>query len=143
MVKQVPKYKYSEFKKACKKFLKLKDNSVVVSGKSDQRKLFFINSIDELLDIIVNDDLKELKFVNSTDFRLSDDDPKPVVDGYKFIYNDIRGYLAFYFRDKDKRWYIKSFHKDDDCGENQFSIEFEKLKKQGLLIDDGKGDKNE
>lgn len=74
--------------------------------------------------------LQDLEFVNSLPFRLSTEIPPPICDAYNFKSGFSIGYISFFYSESNRKWVIKSFHRDDKCGPTAMEIAF---RNAGLL----------
>lgn len=116
---KMPYYDIEKLIKACKK----KTSTVIVlNGNLDKACEFFdLCTISEIVAFIGNGGCENLEFVNT---KLWDNNPNKSieikVDSYEFTTNNKKGYLAFMYNNKTKKWIIKSFHtafsdsKDDE-----------------------------
>jgi len=107
--KKSPSYKYSDFKKACRK--NNRNNLQIINNvPEDGGKYFNLPTKNQILDFIYWDGLKNRIFKNTEPWKQNPDKNKPImVDSYEFITGRKRGYIAF-FLDKYNNWVIKSFH---------------------------------
>ncbi|MEA5028003.1 MAG: hypothetical protein VB056_03910 [Sphaerochaeta associata] len=74
--------------------------------------------------------LEDLEFVNSIEYGRSLEVPPPIYDAYHFKSGFSVGNISFFFSESNRKWIIKSFHRDDACGPT--IMEFA-LRKAGLL----------
>jgi len=103
-----PYYIYSKFKDACGK----NPSSVFISKNAMKgaNEVFNLKKETDLLDFIYNDGLEKLEFYNSREWDNNPDKKNKIfIDAYEFISGLKRGYIAFLFNDKTKKWIIKSF----------------------------------
>ena len=108
--KKNPSYKFSDFKKACRK--NNRNNILIIYNvPQDAAKHFNLRTNNEILDFIYSGGLKNKIFKNSTVWKQNPDKQYiPImIDSYEFTTGKKRGYIAF-MCDKFNNWVIKSFH---------------------------------
>ena len=77
---------------------------------------FQLRSRRDLLAFIANNGMEQLTFVNTKDWERNPNPNTPIpVDGYTFMSSFKKGYFAYFFNPKTKKWIIKSFHLSDDA----------------------------
>ncbi len=135
--KKSPSYKFSDFKKACRK--KNRNNLFIIYGALiDADKYFNLRTKNQILDFIYNDGLENKIFINTKLWEQNSDKIKPtMVDSYNFETGNKRGYIAFMYSDQTNKWIIKSFKLSDDANVQMYHA----LKDAGILeqfnIDNG------
>ena len=135
--KKSPSYKFTDFKKACRK--KNRDNLVIIYDVlEDADKYFNLRTKDQILDFIYNDGLENKIFINTKLWEQNSDKTKPImVDSYNFETGNKRGYIAFMYSDQTNKWIIKSFKLSDDANVQMYHA----LKDAGIFeqfnIDNG------
>lgn len=124
----MPTYDFDEFKIACGNV-----NQVFVTPNAmeDADRCFNLKTQRRLLEFINNDGLEMLTHYNSKPLEKNFSSDTPIiVDAYTFKTGGIRGYIAFYYSAKTKKWIIKSFKFDKDS--NQLMAQA--FKKAGFCI---------
>ena len=131
---QQPKYVLGEFLKACRNDNKQLARVSLVGGVIRKAvEDFSLKTRKDLLEFIANGGLEELEFVNSIEYRLSDEIPPPFCDAYIFKSGFTQGYISFFFSEFQQKWLIKSFHKSDDCGSSIMEVALQKASEAGTL----------
>ena len=77
---------------------------------------FSLKTREAVLAFIAAGGLEDLAYVNSLPFRLSNEIPPPMCDAYTFRSGFTEGYISFFFSASNKKWVIKSFHRNNTCG---------------------------
>lgn len=135
--KKSPSYKFSDFKKACRK--KNRNNLFIIYGALiDADKYFNLRTKNQILDFIYNDGLENIVFINTKLWEQNSDKIKPImVDSYNFETGNKKGYIAFMYSNQTNKWIIKSFKLSDDANVQMYHA----LKDAGILeqfnIDNG------
>ena len=129
--KQQPIYDFNDFLEACKGDRR-KPSSVVLRGGVGKTasKDFSLKTRDAILAFITGGGLENLEYVNSLPFRLSAEIPPPICDAYNFKSGFSVGYISFFYSESNRKWVIKSFHRDDKCGPTAMEVA---LRNAGLL----------
>ena len=108
-------YNFDDFKNACGNVSKV---FAKPDALEDANRCFNLKTRRSLLEFINNDGLEMLTHYNS---KLWGNNPSPetpiMVDAYKFRTGNLRGYIAFFYVEKTKKWIIKSFKFDRDRNE--------------------------
>lgn len=110
-----PSYSIKKFTDACKQG----QNKVYVTrgARETARTDFRLNTEKDILNFIGYGGLENLKFDHT---KLWENNPEPnepvMVDSYGFYSGSLFGYIAFMFREKTKKWIIKSFKKNIQSG---------------------------
>ena len=127
--KKSPSYKFTDFKKACRK--KNRNNLVIIyDALEDADKYFNLRTKDQILDFIYNDGLENKIFINTKLWEQNPEKNKPImVDSYVFETGNKRGYIAFMYNDKYNHWIIKSFHLPEDMNDQMYHA----LKESNIL----------
>lgn len=129
--KQKSIYDINDFLEACKGNRHQPSGVVLMGGVGKTAsKDFSLKTRDSILAFITGGGLENLEYVNSLPFRLSAEIPPPICDAYTFKSGFTDGYISFFFSASNKRWVIKSFHRDDKCGPPAMEIA---LRKAGFL----------
>lgn len=76
----------------------------------------FLKQQQAILAFINAGGLEDLEFVNSIEYRRSFEVPPPICDAYHFKSGFSVGYISFFFSESNRKWIIKSLHRDDACG---------------------------
>lgn len=137
--KKSPSYKFSDFKKACRK--KNRNNLVIIyDALEDADKYFNLRTKDQILDFIYNDGLENKIFINTKLWEQNPEKNKPImVDSYKFETGNKRGYIAFMCNNKLNHWIIKSFHLPEDMNDQMYhALKESNILKQFNLDNGGK-----
>ena len=124
----MPYYIYEEFKKACGEDMVnvIPINSVM----KDAQELFNLYPKSVLLDLINNDGLEELEFINTKPWERNPDKGNTIfVDAYEFRTLNKLGYISFMRNNKTMKWLIKSFHLSD----NKNPVMLIAMQRAGLL----------
>ncbi|MFH1652614.1 MAG: hypothetical protein ABIE74_01005 [Pseudomonadota bacterium] len=105
-------YDLSQFVIACNIGNK---SALVLDEAMKTAKLDFnLYTQDKVLSFIGNGGLESPKFANTERWIKNPDPKNPImVDSYNFFSGLDYGYLAFLFQLKFKKWFIKSFKKND------------------------------
>jgi len=136
-LKKSPSYKFSDFKKACRK--KNKNNFFITyDALEDADKYFNLRTKNQILDFIYNDGLENKILINAKIWDKNPNKNKPImVDSYKFETGNRKGYIAFMYNDQRNKWIIKSFKLSEDTNDQMYYA----LKDAGILkqfnIDNG------
>lgn len=131
MPKPQPEYDIKDFLRACKANGRQPSNVVLMGGVLETAASHFsLKTKEALLAFINTGGLEDLEFVNSIEYRRSFEVPPPICDAYHFKSGFSVGYISFFFSESNRKWIIKSFHRDDACGPT--IMEFA-LRKAGLL----------
>lgn len=121
-------YCIDDFLQACKEEV-IKGSSIIgLEGwvlRSASRD-FNIKTKRSLIEFIAYGGLEDLRFINTSPYRISLEVPPPMCDAYTFSSGFTEGYLAFFFSETNQRWIIKSFHRSFDSSETMFSLAFRK-----------------
>jgi hypothetical protein len=129
-----PKYDINEFLEACSERDHQPSTVTLVRGVLEKAtRDFNIKTRKSLLEFIANEGLEDLEFVNSIEYRISDEIPPPICDAYKFMSGYIQGYISFFFSEFNQKWMIKSFHRSDDNGPSAMAMALKKAYETGLL----------
>jgi len=129
-----PKYTISDFIEACREGDHQPASVTLVRGVLEKStRDFTIKTKKELLEFIANGGLENLEFINSIEYRISDQIPPPICDAYRFMSGYNQGYISFFFSEFNQRWMIKSFHRSDECGPSALAIALKKACEAGLL----------
>ncbi len=99
--------------------------SIVVLEGSVRRTAdrdFNLKTREAILSFIAAGGLEDLEFINALPFRLSTEIPPPICDAYHFKSGFSIGYISFFYSEPNKKWVIKSFHRDDACGPTAMEI---------------------
>ena len=91
--KKSPSYKFSDFKKACRK--KNRNNLFIIYGAlKDADKYFNLRTKNQILDFIYNDGIENKIFINTKLWEQNPDENKPImVDSYNFETGNKKGYI--------------------------------------------------
>lgn len=134
MAKSGPYYEFARLKTACK-FAMNGENTVDIKTKvlEDAKAVFGIDNKNELFSVVINLNIKELRYLKTRDLEKTSEFPPPKVDSYMFVYKFIDGYLAFYLSEYTGIWVIKSFKKyDDDYSKKETDLG-RQLRELGLI----------
>ncbi len=131
MPKPQPKYDIKDFIKACKGD-RGQPSKVALEGRVRRTadRDFSLKTKEAILAFIVVGGLEDIEFVNSKPYELSTEIPPPICDAYNFRSGYAYGYISFFYSESNKKWVIKSFHRDDKCGPTAMEIA---LRNAGLL----------
>ena len=123
MPKPQPEYDIKDFVEACKANGG-KPSIVALEGRVRRTadRDFNLKTREAILSFIAAGGLEDLEFVNSLPFRLSAEIPPPICDAYHFKSGFSIGYISFFYSEPNKKWVIKSFHRDDACGPTAMEI---------------------
>ena len=133
MPKPQPEYDIKDFLRACKANGRQPSNVVLMGGVLETAaRHFSLKTKGALLAFINAGGLEDLEFVNSIEYRRSAEVPPPICDAYHFKSGFSVGSIPFFFSESNRKWIIKSFHRDDAGGPT--IMEFA-LRKAGLLPD--------
>ncbi|MXI86965.1 hypothetical protein [Sphaerochaeta halotolerans] len=123
MPKPEPEYDIKDFVKACKGNGG-KPSIVVLEGRVRRTadRDFNLKTREAILSFIAVGGLEDLEFINALPFRLSTEIPPPICDAYHFKSGFSIGYISFFYSEPNKKWVIKSFHRDDACGPTAMEI---------------------
>ena len=125
MPKPQPEYDIKDFIRACKGN---GGRSSIVALEGGVRRTadrdFNLKTREAILSFIASGGLEDLEFINALPFRLSNEIPPPICDAYHFKSGFSIGYISFFYSESNKKWVIKSFHRDDACGPTAFEIAF-------------------
>jgi len=104
----LPSYKFSDFKKACKNPKEV----IIFSDAYYFADLYFsLRTKKQILSFIQSDGLENLSFLNTRRWGKNPNKNNPImVDSYEFISGYRKGYLAFMYNKITGKWIIKSFH---------------------------------
>jgi hypothetical protein len=133
----MPYYNFNSFKDACSN----DQNNVIpiYDVLNDADKIFNLRTKKQLLDFISNDGLEDLQLQITKIWEKNPDKANPImVDSYEFKTMSMRGYIAFMFNSKTKKWLIKSFHLSKN---NDNSIMLSAFQKAGYTILESKNGK--
>jgi hypothetical protein len=123
--KPQPEYDIKDFIRACKGN---GGRSSIVALEGGVRRTadrdFNLKTREAILSFIASGGLEDLEFVNSIQYRRSTEIPPPICDAYHFKSGFSIGYISFFYSESNKKWVIKSFHRDDACGPTAFEIAF-------------------
>lgn len=125
MPKPQPEYDIKDVIRACKGHGGRP--SIVALGGGVRRTAdrdFNLKTREAILLFIATGGLETLEFVNSIPYRRSTEIPPPICDAYHFKSGFSIGYISFFYSESNKKWVIKSFHRDDACGPTAFEIAF-------------------
>ena len=91
-------------------------------------KYFGIRDRDKrkILEFISNGGLEYPDFIDSLPLRSSSETPQPLVDDYSFWSGCKKGYIAFFYSQKESQWEIKSFKEHMDY-DNQLTAGLKRL----------------
>ena len=107
--KKHPSYKFSDFKKACRKNNR-NNVYIIYNVPQDAYKYFNLRPNDRILDFIYRGELRNKIFKNTELWEQNPDKSIPImIDSYEFTTGKKRGYMAFMLN-KYNNWVIKSFH---------------------------------
>lgn len=113
----MPYYNRDDFIRACS--TSMFSVRILKRALEDAGQLFGLYETSQVLAFIRSGGCQDLKFINTKPWENNPDKTQPIqVDGYEFITNKKRGYLAFLYNDKTKKWIIKSFHLAHSEGES-------------------------
>ena len=108
----MPAYNFNDFKNACGDAGRV---FAMPNARKDADYCFNLKTERRLLEFINDDGLEMLTHYSS---NLWENNPSPetpvTVDAYKFRTGNLRGYIAFLYVEKTKKWIIKSFKFDRD-----------------------------
>lgn len=123
MPKPEPEYDIKDFVKACKGNGG-KPSIVVLEGRVRRTadRDFNLKTREAILSFIAAGGLEDLEFINALPFQLSTEIPPPICDAYHFKSGFSIGYISFFYSEPNKKWVIKSFHRDDACGPTAMEI---------------------
>ena len=125
MPKPQPEYDIKDFIRACKGN---GGRSSIVALEGGVRRTadrdFNLKTRKAILSFIATGGLENFEFVNSIQYRRSAEIPPPICDAYHFKSGFSIGYISFFYSESNKKWVIKSFHRDDACGPTAFEIAF-------------------
>ena len=117
MPKPQPEYDIRDFLRACKANGRQPSNVVLMGGVLETAaRHFSLKTKGALLAFINSGGLEDLEFVNSIEYRRSAEVPPPICDAYHFKSGFSVGYISFFFSESNRKWIIKSFHRDDAGG---------------------------
>jgi hypothetical protein len=121
--KPQPEYDIKDFIRACKGNGR---RSSIVALEGGVRRTadrdFNLKTREAILSFIAAGGLEDLEFINALPFRLSTEIPPPICDAYHFKSGFSIGYISFFYSEPNKKWVIKSFHRDDACGPTAMEI---------------------
>ncbi len=121
--KPQPEYDFNDFVRACKGNSRQPSKVVLMGGVlATADRDFNLKTREAILAFIDAGGLEDLEFVNSLQYRLSNEIPPPICDAYHFKSGFSIGYISFFYSELNKKWVIKSFHRDDACGPTAFEI---------------------
>jgi hypothetical protein len=111
----LPTYDFNNFKLAC---CKAGQVYATQQAREDADHWFNLKTQRSLLEFINSDGLEKMTHYST---KLWENNPSPeipiMVDAYKFKTGNLRGYIAFFYVEKTKKWIIKSFKFDRDRNE--------------------------
>ena len=118
-----PYYDFDDFILACEK------GGVEVWLPARRDAMYFgIRDRDgkKILKFIASGGLEGIEFLKLAPWRGSPENPPPVIDAYSFWTGGKKGYIAFFYSQREKQWEIKSFkeHMDHD---NQLTNKLKQL----------------
>lgn len=137
MPKPQPKHDIKDFVKACKGNGG-RPSTVALEGgvRRTAARDFNLKTREAILSFIATGGLENLEFINSIQYRRSTEIPPPICDAYHFTSGFSIGYISFFYSELNKKWVIKSFHRDDGYGPTALEIAF---RRAGLLVESLEG----
>ena len=121
-----PTYNFSNFIKACKS-----KNKIVIHSKACEEACTYFNLRTEkiILDFIISGGLENLFFLNTKPWEQNPNKTPIMIDAYEFTSGNKRGYIAYFYNETTKKWFIKSFHLSENMNDQMAQA----IKKSELL----------